>query len=243
VLDADSKLVVSLVVGRRTTETAVQAFVDFYRRTDGQLPPLIATDEYAVYPTVLVSVYGVHKEDMEPSEAERATRTWQEWPDIYFPVEISFVTVHKERSQGRVTKVEPRVVFGTAEQVGETLAQGTSSPTINTSYVERWNGTQRHQNARKTRKTCTFSKELLFHAAVTCLCVFFYNFGWTVRTLRERVQQEPPRYRPRTPAMAAGLADHVWTLNEILTRPVYPSNDPLRDIICPELGHSGAEGQ
>jgi hypothetical protein len=92
--------------------------------------------------------------------------------------------------------------------------------------VERCHGTQRHFNARKARKVYTFSKELVFHLAVTWLGVVYDNFGWTVRTLRERVQVQPPRYHYRTPAMVAGLADHVWTLEEILTRPLYPPKPP-----------------
>ena len=52
--------------------------------------------------------------------------------------------------------------------------------------------------------------------------VLWYNFGWCVRTLREKVQEDPPRYHHRTPAMAAGLADHVWTMPELLRYPLYP---------------------
>jgi hypothetical protein len=52
-IDADSRLIVTLVIGRRDTETARQAFTDFYRRTDGDLTPLITSDEYAPYLTVI----------------------------------------------------------------------------------------------------------------------------------------------------------------------------------------------
>jgi len=120
--------------------------------------------------------------------------------------------------------VEQRVVLGTAEQVAAALAQGTTSETVNTSYVERYHGTQRHFNARKARKVYTFSKELAFHVAVTWLCVTFYNLGWTPRTLRERLRVWPPRYHYRTPAMVAGLADHVWSMADILTYPLFPSD-------------------
>jgi hypothetical protein len=51
--------------------------------------------------------------------------------------------------------------------------------------------------------------------------VLWYNFGWCVRTLRQQVQEAPPRYRQRTPAMAAGLTDHAWTMHELLSYPVY----------------------
>jgi hypothetical protein len=220
-LDPETKLIVTLVVGRRTADTAFEAFLDFYMRTDGQLPELITTDEYAPYFTVIVSVYGVLKEDLELTAAEQEACGWDEWPPVYFPVEIAYATVHKEREKGHVVRVEQRVLLGTAEQAAETLAQGTTAATINTSYVERWHGTNRHFNARKARKVYTFSKDLVFHVAVTWLVVVFYNFCWTPHPLREQIQVDPPRYRYRTPAMAAGLATEPWSLSGILRYPIY----------------------
>lgn len=55
-IDPESKLIVSLVVGRRTAATAHAAFLDFYERTDGWLPELITTDAYAPYLSIIVSV-------------------------------------------------------------------------------------------------------------------------------------------------------------------------------------------
>ena len=130
-LDPESKLVVSLVVGRRTAETALEAFLDFYERTDGRLPELITTDEYAPYASVIRDVYGVRKEDLELTEAEEEFG-WEGMPAEYFPVEIAYATVHKERERGRVVRVEPRIVFGTEEQVAEALDRGTSAATVNT---------------------------------------------------------------------------------------------------------------
>jgi IS1 family transposase len=228
-IDADSRLIVTLVVGRRTTETVYQAFTDFYQRTDGMLPPLFTTDEYAAYESAIVDTYGVWKQDMGLTEEEKADLDWEAMPWFYFPQEISYATVHKERKKGRVVKVEPRVVLGSPEQVEEALADGTTAATINLSYVERYHGTQRHFNARKARKVYTFSKDLLFHMAVTWLTVVFYNFGWTPRTLREKVQRRPPRYHYRTPAMVAGLARQPWTMEEILSTPLFPRQQESAD--------------
>jgi hypothetical protein len=223
-IDADSRLIVTLVIGRRETETARQAFADFYRRTDGDLTPLITSDEYAPYWTVIVQTYGVAKEDLELTPEQKVQYDYPSLPAVYFPVEMAYATVHKEREGGHVVGVEQRVVLGTEHQVAEALAQGSTSKTVNTSYVERYHGTQRHFNARKARKVYTFSKELVLHVAVTWLCVTFYNFGWMPRTLRERVHEEPPRYHYRTPAMAAGLTDQAWSMANILTYPLFPSN-------------------
>jgi len=129
--------------------------------------------------------------------------------------------VHKERERGQVTRVEPRVQWGDPEHVAAVLAAGSTAPTINVSYVERYHGTHRHCNARKARKVYTFSKEWLFQVAVTWLCVVAYHWCWTPLPLRERVQAQPPRYRPRTPARAAGLAEEPWDLARVLAYSIH----------------------
>ncbi len=87
----------------------------------------------------------------------------------------------------------------------------------NGEFVERQNGTDRHRNARKARKTYRFSKDWRDHEAVTYLTMYAYNFCWPVRTLR--IKDEQGCWRQRSPAMAAGLADHVWSIPEWLTFP------------------------
>ena len=67
------------------------------------------------------------------------------------------------------------------------------------------------------RKTYTFSKDWTVHEAMTYFTIYSYNFCWPVRTLREPIGEG--RWRKRTPAMAAGLADHVWSISEWITRP------------------------
>jgi IS1 family transposase len=223
IIDPETKLIVSLVVGRRDADTVVQVFTDFYGRTDGYLPELICTDEYAVYRTVILDTYGVLREELELTPEEDAEFS----PGgFFFPEEVSYATVHKEKEGGRVVEVTQRLVLGSEERLEETLEGSERSGTVNTSFVERYHGTQRHFNARKKRKAYTFSKELCFHEAATWLVVLWYNFGWCVRTLRQKVQDDPPRYHYRTPAMAAGLADHAWTMRELLCYPLYPPVEP-----------------
>jgi IS1 family transposase len=210
------------VVGRRDADTVVRVFTDFYQRTGGYLPELICTDEYAVYETVILDTYGVCRHELELTPEEDA----QFSPGgFFFPEEVTYATVHKQKEGGRVVSVTERLVLGSEERLEETLEESERSRTVNTSFVERYHGTQRQFNARKKRKAYTFSKELGFHEAATWLVVLWYNFGWCVRTLREKVQEDPPRYRYRTPAMAAGLADHVWTMRELLCCPLYPPAD------------------
>jgi hypothetical protein len=226
IIDPETKLIVSLVVGRRNADTVVQVFTDFYDRTGGYLPELITTDGYAMYEPVILDTYGVWRAELELTPKEEAAFDRQEMPAFYFPVEITYARVVKEKEGNRVVKVTSAVVRGSQEQAAETLAASEQSQTINSSFVERYHGTQRQFNGRKKRKAYTFSKELSFHEACTWLVVVWYNFGWCVRTLREKVQEEPPRYHYRTPAMAAGLADHVWTMHELLGYPLYPPKEP-----------------
>lgn len=219
-------MIVSLAVGRRTLETLRRTWRDYYERTDGDLPGLIVTDEYPAYLTVLVDVYGVRKEELEFTEAEKVEVGYDEMPAVYFPLEINYATVPKERVQGRVVHVQPRVVLGTAKEAKSVLAACDTAQTINVSYLERWHGTQRHFNARKARKVYTFSKELIFHLAATWLVVTAYNWCWTPRTLRVQEQDDPPRYRYRTPAQVADLTAEPWTIQQVLSYPIYRQQPP-----------------
>jgi len=76
---------------------------------------------------------------------------------------------------------------------------------ISTSYVERFNLSVRMHNRRMTRLTNAHSKTRQHHAAMTALFVAFYNFARRHETLKGK-----------TPAMAGGLTDRVWTLGELL---------------------------
>jgi hypothetical protein len=116
-----------------------------------------------------------------------------------------------------VVEVITRVVFGTRAAVQAAVARSKASRRINVSFLERQNATDRHHNARKVRQTYTFSKDWRVHEATTYFTMYSYYFCWPVRTLTERDGEG--NLRRRTPAMAAGLADHVWTMHEWITLP------------------------
>jgi hypothetical protein len=130
------------------------------------------------------------------------------------PPELSYATVRKRREKGHVVEVVRTLVFGVLCLLVARLKRSTASTTINTSFVERNNGTDRHQNARKRRKTYAFSKDLAMHRAASYFVGYSYNFCWAVRTLRTR--KPGGSWQARTPAMAAGLSDYVWTIEESL---------------------------
>jgi hypothetical protein len=79
-------------------------------------------------------------------------------------------------------------------------------------------------NGRLVRKTLSFSKELRFLKAATALEDALYNFTRPVKTLRVELANstKPARWQQRSPAMAAGLTDHIWTVQELLTVVLVP---------------------
>ena len=88
---------------------------------------------------------------------------------------------------------------------------------INTSAVERHNGTSRLRNQRKVRKTLAFSKATRYHRWMSWLAVGLDNFCRTHRSLK---LQHEAQVAQQSPAMAAKLADHIWTPGEWLLCPV-----------------------
>lgn len=182
-------------------------------RTAGRTDLLLTSDEHGPYETAIREVYGERTPEPEGDPGR------PDEPPPPLPESLCYATVQKTRQKGRVVRVVRTIVFGTAALLAALLARSLASTTINTSFVERHNGTDRHQNARKGRKTYCFSKEVDAHDAVSFFVAFSYNFCWPVRTLRERTGTV---VAPRTPAVAAGLTDHVWSVAEWLTYPARP---------------------
>jgi IS1 family transposase len=211
-LDAEHRLVLSVVPGKRTAEKVQELVDDVKDRMQGRLPDLIATDEYPAYKAAILQAYG---EEVAPKRTGKPGRPRK--PYKMPPKKLRYATVHKTRKKGRVVKVDFRVIFGTVAAVMAALKRSQVSKAINTAFVERQNGTDRNRNARKVRKTYCFSKDWHVHQAMTYFTMYTYNFCWPVRTLRERTAGN--QWHQRTPAMAAGLTDHVWSLSEWLRYP------------------------
>jgi IS1 family transposase len=225
-LDPEHRLVLSVVPGRRTAENVEELVSDVKRRLGGdagdggRVPRLVTTDEYAPYEQAILGAWGVDVTPPRTGKPGRPRKARREpHPDL------CYATVRKTREKGRVVSdfgelsraVATAVVFGTLAMLAAALAASACSTHVNTSFVERQNGTDRNRNGRKARKTYCFSKDWLTHEAVGYFTLYSYNFCWPVRTLAAR--DADGVNRPLTPAMAAGLADHVWTLAEWLAVP------------------------
>lgn len=216
-IDPEHKLVLAVVPGARCEENAVGIVSEVKRRLGGEPPGLATSDEYPAYRTAIEELYG---EPVPPPPRRKPGRP-RIAPERRVPDAVVYATVHKLREKNRVVAVERRLVLGPPEGLEEALRTSRASRRVNTSFIERHNGSDRGRNARKVRKTYRFSKDWQVHEAMTYLTMYGYNFCWSVRTLR--VKDEEGRWRERSPAMAAGLADHVWTWREWFTRPAVQS--------------------
>ena len=128
-----------------------------------------------------------------------------------------YLQVVKQRQNGYVVRTSRRVVYGDEEKVLELLGASTA-------YVERTHLTSRLFNSRLVRKTLGFSKCVEMHRAAAAWEDLVYNLNRPLKTLRRKVQDDSlRRWLPTTPAMAAGLTDHIWTVKELLTTLPSPS--------------------
>ena len=200
--DPDSRLALQVVVGKRLETTAEMLLEGLKARLGGRPPEVVTSDGYAAYEGALLGLFG---QEVTPPRTGQPGRP--AGPRVEPPPGMCYGRVVKHKKKGRLERVEAEVVFGALP----------ADAAISTSYLERQNATDRHRNARKGRKTYRFSKDWEAHEAMTTFTMYSGNFCWPVRTLRQQVA--PKCYRQRTPAMAAGLADHVWSLEECLTLP------------------------
>ena len=219
--DPEPRLVLSVVAGKRTEENTRALVRDMKQRLGEGVPRLITSDEYRPYQTALVEVYG---ETVCPPRTGQRGRP--RLPYRVPPPTLHYGTVHKTRRKGRVVRVEERVIFGDPDEVRARLAASAVSRKINTAFIERNNGTDRNRNARKVRRTSCFSKDWDIHEAVTYFTMYSDNFCWPVRTLQLRGSEDTRQ--DRTPALAAGLTDHVWSLTEWLTFPAMQRTSATR---------------
>lgn len=119
-----------------------------------------------------------------------------------FGIGVDYAQLVKHYGAAQVSpgRYSPPTITGTARK----CCKGNPDPGhVSTSFVERQNLTMRMSMRRFTRLTNAFSKKVENHAHAVALHFMYYNFGRIHKTLRI------------TPAMAAGVTDHVWSLEEI----------------------------
>ncbi len=198
--DAVNKVVLAYVVGKRTLPHAVN-LLEEVKRVTTRMPRLFSSDQLDQYANALLQVYG--KMVCPPRKPGPGRPPG---PKLVPPEDLLYVQVVKQYKKYRVVNVSRKVVFGDPEEVERILEKSPVSRMINTSYVERNNGTIRHMDARCSRKTLRFSKCMENHERQLILSLAYYHFCRPHRTLTKK------HGGPTTPFMAAGITDQVWTM-------------------------------
>lgn len=183
---ADTKLVPSWLVGERTTDDAWTFLSDLQGRLAERVQ--ITSDGLKIHVQAVDLAFGTEVD-------------FAQLHKIYGPADG---TTHQER------KYSPNVCTG----IDKRVVTGDPDPReISTSYVERQNLTMRMGMRRFTRLTNGFSKKVENLAHAVSLHYMHYNFARVHQSLT--IKHDDGTRTKQTPAMAAGVADHVWTLHEI----------------------------
>jgi hypothetical protein len=138
-------------------------------------------------------------------------------PRLVLPDGFLLGQVVKPYTQRRVTGVVQRVKQGTAAAIAAVLAATPGGTTINTASIERLNATFRAHLAPRVRRGRAIARTEALLTAGMWLVGCAYNFCWYHDSLRQLSPAGAgPKWREHTPAMAAGLTDHPWTMRELL---------------------------
>ena len=210
-----SRLRVPSSLSQERIEEAAQAFLRQCKaRTDGQAP-CFPSDKLPAYVAALIFNYRVP----ELLPATRNPGRPRKQPRRLVDPHLRYAQVDKRRQGGRVVEVRRRMVFGQADDIAVIIQADGCGTEVNTADVERNNLTMRQSVGRLVRKALSFSKNVHFLQRHIDLDDTIYNFVKPHRALRRRVRGGKPqgrKWQQRTPAMAAGLPDHVWSLEELL---------------------------
>src|SRR5215813_9034345 len=226
-MDPQSKLLLVIDVGTRTLEMAQRVVHQVVERLAPGCVPLCLTDGLKDYATALLTHFGhwMHPERRQDKGPMPKPR-WMPRP------ELLYAQVVKSYRRRRLVGVTHRVVFGTQLAIEQLLA--TCGWTINTSFVERLNLDLRQRVAAIGRRVNTLCQGEAGLRAQVALFQTYHNFILPHASLRQPLpipkashgSGSAKRWRPYTPAMAAGLTDHVWSLKEVLLYRVPPWPQP-----------------
>ncbi len=193
----------------RSEAEATTFLARFKGRTDGRAP-LFTSDKLAAYLGALINNYSTpyYYERVRSGPAPRR-------PGRVLDKELLYAQIDKRREHGRVVEVQRRILIGEERLIIRRLA----GQQINTAYVERDNLTSRQSNGRLVRKTLSHAKKDYYLQRHLDLEDAAFNFVRPHQSLRTRLARrvKGQKWQQRTPAMAAGLTDHMWTLEELLS--------------------------
>ena len=140
------------------------------------------------------------------------------WPQLCIAVVI------KRTEKKRVVEITRKMVQGTLEQAQTLLSASHGGTVLNTAFIERLNGTIRQRLASLTRKCRHAARRLAALESGMWLLGCTYNLCWPHHELSRQAAKAQERRGEvlLTPAMASGLTDHLWSIQELLSYRVAP---------------------
>src|SRR5216117_1927592 len=226
-MDPVTKLLLAIDVGDRTLAMAQSVVHQVVQVLASGCVPLFLTDGFKEYATALLTHYG------QWVQPERRQATGPAPKPRWMPLPgLRYAQVIKTVRRRRLVRVSHRVIFGTLAAIEQVLAA--HGWQINTAFVERLNLSIRQHVAAVGRRVMTLCKGEEGVRQQLALYHVYYNFCLPHASLQVPLPQPLPTNgtgsaktsRPRTPAMAAGLRDRVWTLREVLLFRVPPWPQP-----------------
>jgi IS1 family transposase len=227
VIDPESKLLVATEIGPRTLAMAQRVVHQVVQVLAPGCVPLCLTDGLKEYGTALLTHFGSW------SQPERRQATGPRPKPRWMPLpQLLYAQVVKSYRRRRLVRVKHRVVFGTIDRVTQVLSA--CGWQINTAFVERLNLDLRQRVAAVSRRANTLCKGEDSLGQHLVLFQSYHNFCLPHASIRlplaapesTKGSGSAKRWQPCTPAMAAGLTDHVWTLKEVLLYRVPPWPQP-----------------
>jgi IS1 family transposase len=226
-MDPQSKLLGVVEVGSRTLAMAQRVVHQVTEVLAPGCVPLFLTDGLKDYATALLTHFGHWRQPKR--RQERGPMPKPRW--IPLP-ELLYAQVVKSYRRRRIVGVTHRVVFGTRLAIEQVLAA--CGWTINTAFVERLNLDIRQRVAAIGRRVNTLCQDEAGLRDQLTLFQVYHNFVLPHASLRQPLLIPHPTngrgsaqvWWPCTPAMAAGLTDHVWSLKEVLFYRVPPWPQP-----------------
>jgi IS1 family transposase len=213
------RLVLACVVGKRTQERANRLRHRVAPVTAQRLP-WFTSDQWPEYRTALRHVYG---QWVQP--ARHGNRGRFPAPRRVPPPDVLDAQVVTHRRRGHIVGVTTTAMFGTPDAIAGRLAALPTSTPIHTSDVEREHLTWRQHHRRLTRQTHGLSQEWTGREKPRWLSLASEHLVLPHERVRRRLrapeatrgQESKRRWNPMTPAMAAGITEHVWTTPERLS--------------------------
>jgi hypothetical protein len=215
-----SRLCLGGVISPKRDLALITAVVRMVRSATRSLAILVCVDGLASYVTAFARVF------RDPVRTGRRGR-----PRLVSTAGLLLGQVIKHHAGRCVVGVTRRVVRGSSATITAALQSTGTGTGINTGYIERLNATFRGALSPLARRGRAIARGVGTLTVGMYLVGCAYNFCWVHDSLRISAPAGSGRkWRERTPAMAAGLTDHAWTMREWLSHPIplHPWVDPKR---------------